>query len=63
MGEIVNLRQAKKQLARQASKQHAVESRARHGRTATEKANERKAEQRRRDALEGQAAGLTLNPL
>lgn len=53
MGEIVNLQRAKKQLARQAAKRAAKQNRARHGRTAAQKTNDARAEQRRRNALDG----------
>ncbi len=52
MGEIVNLQRAKKRLALRAAERSATEKRARHGRTAAQKANDARAEQRRRDALE-----------
>ncbi len=53
MGEIVNLQRAKKRLAREAAIQAAAENRTRHGRTTAQKANNARAEQRRRDALDG----------
>jgi hypothetical protein len=53
MGQIVNLQRAKKRLLRDVDKLAAAENRARHGRTAVQKANDARAEQRRRDALDG----------
>ena len=53
MGEIVNLRRVKKQLARADAAQAAAENRIRHGRTTAQKRDEQRAEQRRRDALDG----------
>ena len=53
MGEIVNLKRAKKQRNREAAEMAARESRVRHGRTATQKTNDARAEQRRLEALEG----------
>lgn len=53
MGEIVNLKRAKKQRQRQEAARLARENRVRHGRTAAQKENDRRDEQRRRDALEG----------
>jgi len=53
MGEIVNLRRAKKQRERQAAEQAAAESRVRHGRTGAAKQAERMAEEQRKAALDG----------
>jgi hypothetical protein len=53
VGEIVNLRRAKKQLARQQAAQAARENRALHGRSSAQKANDSWAAQRQRDELEG----------
>jgi len=53
MGEIVNLNRAKKQRERQEAARLARENRVRHGRTGAQKENDRREEQRRRDALEG----------
>ena len=53
MGEIVNLNRAKKRKARDAAATEATVNRAKHGRTAAEKANDRRAEARRQAALDG----------
>jgi hypothetical protein len=53
MGEIVNLNRAKKQRGRQEAARVARENRVRHGRTGAQKENDRREEQRRRDALDG----------
>jgi len=53
MGEIVNLKRAKKQREREAAARLARENRVRHGRTGAAKENDRREEQRRRDALDG----------
>ncbi len=53
MGEIVNLRTAKKQRVRADAAKAARENRIRHGRTAAQKRDDQRAEQRRRDALDG----------
>lgn len=53
MGEIVNLRIVKKRLARQAKLAEAAESRVRHGRTGTEKANDLQIELRKTALLDG----------
>jgi hypothetical protein len=52
MGEIVNLNRTKKRLARDAATAKAAANRAKHGRTATEKANDRAAEARRQALLD-----------
>lgn len=52
MGEIVNLRRVKKQLARAEAGQAAKENRIRHGRTGTEKANDAREAARRQAALD-----------
>ncbi len=51
MGEIVNLRRMKKRRARAEAADAARESRVRHGRTAAERQNDQRAEQRARDRL------------
>ena len=53
MGEIVNLNRVKKQQARAAATETAAANRAKHGRTAAEKANDRRAESRRQALLDG----------
>ena len=53
MGEIVNLKRAKKQREREEATRLARENRVRHGRTGARKENDRREEQRRRDALDG----------
>jgi hypothetical protein len=53
MGEIVNLKGARKQRARQEAARLARENRVRHGRTGAQKENDRREEQQRRDALDG----------
>ncbi|MBL6458477.1 DUF4169 family protein [Belnapia sp. T6] len=53
MGEIVNLKQVKKRQARAAAEAEAAANRAKHGRTAAEKANDRRAEARRQAVLDG----------
>ena len=53
MGEIVNLNRVKKQQARAAATAEAAANRAKHGRTAAEKANDRRAEARRQAMLDG----------
>ena len=52
MGEIVNLRSAKKAKARVAAKQAAQENRVRFGRTGAEKANDRRATERAEAVVE-----------
>ncbi|SDB37479.1 DUF4169 family protein [Belnapia rosea] len=53
MGEIVNLKQAKKRQARAQATAEAAANRVKHGRTAAEKANDRRAEARRQALLDG----------
>ena len=53
MAEIVNLRQMKKRRAREAAAADAKQNRVRHGRTAAEKANDRREEERRKALLDG----------
>jgi Domain of unknown function (DUF4169) len=53
MGEIVNLRQIKKQREREAAAKAAAENRVRHGRTGAAKQAERMEQQRREAALDG----------
>ena len=53
MGEIVNLRQVKKQRERAAAAKQAAENRVRHGRTGAAKQADRMAERRREAALDG----------
>lgn len=53
MGEIVNLNRVKKQQARAAATAEAAANRAKHGRTAAEKANDRRVEARRQALLDG----------
>ena len=53
MGEIVNLNRVKKQQARAAATAEAAANRAKHGRTAAEKANDRRDEARRLALLDG----------
>ena len=53
MGEIVNLNRVRKAKARAAAEAGAVANRAKHGRTAAEKANDRRAESRRQAVLDG----------
>ncbi len=53
MGEIVNLNRAKKRQAREAAAAEATANRAKHGRTAAEKANDQRAEARRQALLDG----------
>lgn len=60
MGEIVNLRLARKQRARQAAQEKARQNRARHGRTAAEQANDRLGAERAAATLEGKR--LTDDP-
>ncbi len=52
MGEIVNLRQVKKRQEREAAAATAQQNRVRHGRTKAEKANDRRAEERRQALLD-----------
>ena len=53
MAEIVNLRRVKKQRARAEQARDAKENRIRHGRTAAQKENDARAEQRRQALLDG----------
>lgn len=53
MDEIVNLRRVKKQREREAKATLAAENRVRHGRTGAQKANDRRAEERREALLNG----------
>jgi Domain of unknown function (DUF4169) len=53
MGEIINLRQARKQLAREAARLEAQQNRARHGRTGAEKSIDRRRAERAEAALIG----------
>lgn len=53
MGEIVNLNRVKKRQAREAAAAEAAANCAKHGRTAAEKANDRRAEARRQALLDG----------
>jgi Domain of unknown function (DUF4169) len=59
MGEIVNLRRAKKQRARDEAAVAAKQNRVRHGRTKVEKANDKRAEQRRAALLDASRRGET----
>ena len=52
MGEIVNLRSVKKRVIRARQAAEAKENRIRHGRTGSEKANDRRAETQRAAALD-----------
>ncbi len=53
MAEIVNLNRARKQQARATAAAEAAANRTKHGRTAAETANDRRAEARRQALLEG----------
>jgi len=53
MGDVVNLRRAKKAKQRAAAAEAAKENRVRHGRTAAEKANDERARRRQLGAAEG----------
>jgi hypothetical protein len=57
MGEIVNLRRMKQSREREAAAAAARENRIRHGRTKVEKANDDRAEERRRALLDGSKRG------
>ena len=57
VGEIVNLRRTKKTLQRQQAADAAKQNRVRHGRTAAEKANDKRAEQRRPALLDASRRG------
>lgn len=53
MAEIVNLNRARKARAKAEAAREAAANRAKHGRTGAEKANDRRAEARRRALLDG----------
>ena len=53
MGEIVNLNKARKARERQQAEATAAANRTRHGRTKAEKANDARAEARRKALLDG----------
>jgi hypothetical protein len=53
MGEIVNLNRVKKRKARDAAAAESAANRVKHGRTAAEKADDRRASARRQAALDG----------
>jgi Domain of unknown function (DUF4169) len=53
MGEIVNLRQARKRRARDEASATAQENRVRHGRTPAQKAADKREEEQRRALLDG----------
>jgi len=57
VGEIVNLRRTKKTLQRQQAADAAKQNRVRHGRTAAERANDKRAEQRRQALLDASRRG------
>jgi hypothetical protein len=57
MGEIVNLRRMKKRREQQDAAETAKQNRVRHGRTATQKANDRREEQRRQALLDASRRG------
>jgi hypothetical protein len=57
VAEIVNLRGVKKQRAREDASAQAQQNRVRHGRSAAEKANDRRAEQRRQALLDASRLG------
>jgi hypothetical protein len=57
MAEIVNLRRIKKRRERRDAAEVAKQNRVRHARTATEKANDRRAEQRREALLDASRRG------
>jgi hypothetical protein len=59
MGEIVNLRRMKKRCEQQDAAETAKQNRVRHGRTAIQKANDRRAEQRRQALLDASRRGET----
>jgi len=59
VGEIVNLRRTKKTLQRQQAADAAKQNRVRHGRTAAERANDKRAEQRRQALLDASRRGET----
>ena len=53
MGEVVNLNRAKKARAKADAAATAAANRVKHGRTGAEKANDRRAEERRQSLLDG----------
>ncbi len=53
MADIINLNRVRKAKAKLLAAQAAKAARAQHGRTAAEKANDQRTEQRREDALDG----------
>jgi hypothetical protein len=53
MGEIVNLKKARKARAKAGAEVQAAANRAKHGRTKADKANDRAAEARRQALLDG----------
>lgn len=53
MAEIVNLNRMRKAKARDRAEAEAAANRVKHGRTKAEKANDRRAEERRRALLDG----------
>lgn len=53
MGEVINLRQARKRLARQSAEDKAAENRARHGLTKAEKIHQRDEARRQAGHLDG----------
>ena len=57
MGEIVNLRRARNAANGQEAAEAARQNRVRHARTASEKANDRRAEQRREALLDASRRG------
>ena len=57
MGEIINLRKARKAQARSADAAGAAENRARHGRTASERERERLEAEQARRTLDGAKHG------
>jgi hypothetical protein len=59
MGEIVNLRRMKKRCERDQAAAAAKQNRIRHGRTAAEKANDKRAEARRQAQLDASRRGET----
>jgi hypothetical protein len=59
MGEIVNLHQQKKRRERDEAAALAKHNRVRHGRTKTERANDKRAEERRQALLDASRRGET----
>jgi hypothetical protein len=53
MGEIINLRQTRKQRLRAAAERDAEQNRARFGRNAAEKSGDRKQQERQRAVVDG----------